>query len=40
VAAYVFVMSVSGSVIVYRSELSTMGLSVKRLVDLHENSAI
>jgi hypothetical protein len=37
VAAYVFVMSVSGSVIVYRSELSTMGLSVKRLVDLHEN---
>jgi PepSY-associated TM region len=37
VAAYVFVMSVSGSVIVYRSELSTMGLSVRRLVDLHEN---
>jgi uncharacterized iron-regulated membrane protein len=37
VAAYVFVMSVSGSVIVYSSEHSTMGLSVKRLVDLHEN---
>ena len=30
-------MSVSGSVIVYRGTLFEMGLSVERIVDLHEN---
>jgi uncharacterized iron-regulated membrane protein len=37
VAAYVFVMSLSGSVIVYRDTLVASGVSVKRIVDLHEN---
>lgn len=37
IGAYVFVMSVSGSMIVYRDKLFEMGLSVERIVDLHEN---
>lgn len=37
VSAYVFVMSVSGSMIVYRAELYKMGVSVERIADLHEN---
>ncbi len=37
VSAYVFVMSVSGSIIVYRAELYKMGASVERIADLHEN---
>jgi uncharacterized iron-regulated membrane protein len=37
VGTYVFVMSLSGSIIVYRGELFDMGLSVERIVDLHEN---
>src|ERR1700687_5740761 len=37
IGAYVFVMSVSGSMIVYRGKLFEMGLSVERIVDLHEN---
>jgi uncharacterized iron-regulated membrane protein len=36
VAAYIFVMSLSGSLIVYRNELSAT-VSVEWLVDLHEN---
>jgi uncharacterized iron-regulated membrane protein len=34
---YVFVMSVSGSVIVYRSQLFKLGFSVERIVNLHAN---
>src|SRR3989442_14867267 len=37
IGAYVFVMSVSGSMIVYRGKLFEMGWSVERIVDLHEN---
>ena len=37
ISAYVFVISVSGSMIVYRGKLSEMGFSVERIVDLHEN---
>jgi uncharacterized iron-regulated membrane protein len=37
IGAYVFVMSVSGSMIVYRGKLFEMGVSVERIVDLHEN---
>jgi uncharacterized iron-regulated membrane protein len=37
VGAYIFMMSVSGSVIVFRNELFGMGFSVERIVDLHEN---
>jgi len=40
IGAYVFVMSVSGSMIVYRDKLFEMGLSVERIVDLHENLLI
>lgn len=36
VSAYILVMSLTGSVLVYRNELSTK-LSVEWLVDLHEN---
>jgi len=36
IAAYIFVMSVSGSLIVYRNELSGK-VSVEWLVNLHEN---
>lgn len=36
-AAYMFVMSLSGSLIVYRDELFGLGLSVESLVDLHAN---
>jgi uncharacterized iron-regulated membrane protein len=36
VGAYIFVMSVSGSLIVYRNELSRK-VSIEWLVDLHEN---
>jgi uncharacterized iron-regulated membrane protein len=35
--AYILLMSVSGSAIVFRDELYEMGLSVEPLVDLHEN---
>ena len=37
ISAYVFVISVSGSIIVYRDMLFEMGFSVERIVDLHEN---
>ena len=37
VGMYVVLMSVSGSVIVYRNELFVMGFSVERIVDLHAN---
>ncbi len=37
VGVYIFVMSVSGSMIVYRGQLFEMGFSVRRIVDLHEN---
>ena len=37
VGAYIFIMSVSGSVIVFRNKLFEMGFSVERIVDLHEN---
>ena len=33
IGAYVFVMSVSGAMIVYRGSLFEMGLSVERIVD-------
>ena len=36
-ATYVFVISLSGSVIVYRDELFSLGLSVEPLIDLHAN---
>jgi len=36
VALYIFVVSVSGSMIVFRNELSTR-FSVERLVNLHAN---
>src|SRR5207302_2241133 len=37
VGVYILVMSVSGSLIVYRGELFDIGFSVERIVDLHEN---
>lgn len=37
VAAYIFVMSISGSLIVYRDELFAMGFSVEWIADLHAN---
>lgn len=36
-AAHLFVLSLSGSLIVYRDELFGLGLSVESLVDLHAN---
>jgi uncharacterized iron-regulated membrane protein len=36
-AAYVFVMSLSGSLIVYRDELFALGFSIEGLVELHAN---
>lgn len=37
VGMYIVLMSVSGSLIVYRNELFEMGFSVERIVDLHAN---
>jgi len=37
VGAYIFMMSVSGSVIVFRNELLNQGVSVEWMVDLHTN---
>ena len=37
VGAYIFMMSVTGSVIVFRGELSASGLSVERVVAFHKN---
>ena len=36
-ATYVFIMSLSGSLIVYRDELFSFGLSVEPLISLHAN---
>jgi uncharacterized iron-regulated membrane protein len=37
VGLYIFLMSVSGSIIVYRTQLFEHGFSVERIVDLHAN---
>jgi uncharacterized iron-regulated membrane protein len=37
VGLYIFMMSVSGSIIVYRTQLFELGFSVERIVDLHAN---
>jgi uncharacterized iron-regulated membrane protein len=37
VGLYIFMMSVSGSIIVYRMQLFELGFSVERIVDLHAN---
>ena len=38
-SAYIFLMSISGSVVVYRNELSSAGFSIEWLVNLHANLA-